>query len=287
MSTQQAKLEKVLELLVNEDTTLATELLHDIIVEKARKIYESIVDEEDTDEDDIDADDESDADEGDDFTDDISADADDIETDELNDGEADDFADDEPDSADERVDDLEDQLAQLRAEFDALLSDEVKEPNHADLADTVDDIDDEFSDSDDEYGSDDADEFLANSVFEETQFLKAVADTGQKSANPGFIGTGKNTPKGAEQSKVPFSSPTAKMASAGKPVTSKGTGGEYGVYTADKGAKLSTIDNTDTSGKAVAAPANIDKWLGTGKGTGSFGTQQKKAPLSSAPKKST
>ena len=43
--SQQQKLEKLLELLINEDSDQAAELLHQLIVEKARVIYESIVDE--------------------------------------------------------------------------------------------------------------------------------------------------------------------------------------------------------------------------------------------------
>ena len=45
--SQQQKLEKVLDLLLSEDSDQAAELLHQIIVEKARVIYESIVEEDD------------------------------------------------------------------------------------------------------------------------------------------------------------------------------------------------------------------------------------------------
>ena len=47
--SQQKKLEKVLDLLLSEDQNQAAELLHQIIVEKARTIYERIVEEEEID----------------------------------------------------------------------------------------------------------------------------------------------------------------------------------------------------------------------------------------------
>ena len=50
--SQQKKLEQVLDLLLSEDSDHAAEILHQIIVEKARTIYESIVDEEETEEED-------------------------------------------------------------------------------------------------------------------------------------------------------------------------------------------------------------------------------------------
>ena len=40
------KLEKVLELMINEENDKASELLHDIFVEKARKIYADMIKED-------------------------------------------------------------------------------------------------------------------------------------------------------------------------------------------------------------------------------------------------
>ena len=56
--SQQQKLEKVLDLLLSEDSDRASELLHQIIVEKARTIYESIVEDAEEDKDDVDSGDE-------------------------------------------------------------------------------------------------------------------------------------------------------------------------------------------------------------------------------------
>ena len=71
--SQQKKLERVLDLLLSEDSDQAAELLHQVIVEKARVIYESIVDEEDSAEDDA-ADDVVGGEPNKDFTDAISSD---------------------------------------------------------------------------------------------------------------------------------------------------------------------------------------------------------------------
>ena len=160
--SQQKKLEKVLDLLLSEDSEQASELLHQIIVEKARNIYESIVDEED---DNADVEEDSDEVGGEpnkDFTDEISTDKDEVDADEQNDGEAGDDEDDEfgdeggedgefgdegeeEGSTEERIGELEDELASLRADFDRIMDQEMQEPEHADLAGDFDD-EDEFSD---------------------------------------------------------------------------------------------------------------------------------------------
>ena len=89
--SQQQKLEKVLDLLLSEDQDQAGELLHQIIVEKARSIYESIVDEEqveDEEKDELDESDEVGGEPSEDFTDEIATDKDEVDADEQNDGEA-------------------------------------------------------------------------------------------------------------------------------------------------------------------------------------------------------
>ena len=161
--SQQKKLEKVLDLLLSEDSNQAAELLHQIIVEKARTIYEGIIDEEDN-VDEVDEADEVGGEPEDDFTDEISSDKDEIEGDHEADGEADEVDDefsDEEDSDDEfsgeegsteeRIEDLETQLSDLRAEFDALMGEEMQEPEHADLGDDF-GVEDEVEPVDDEFG---------------------------------------------------------------------------------------------------------------------------------------
>ena len=175
--SQQKKLERVLDLLLSEDSDQASELLHQIIVEKARTIYESIVDEEDDVEEDKDALDESEDEVGGepnkDFTDEIGSDQDEVEGDHENDGEPEDGAEGEEDgeddfggeddgegeddgmgegSTEERVEDLETQLAELRAEFDQLMGEEMQEPEHADMADEFGGDEEEVEPAGDEFG---------------------------------------------------------------------------------------------------------------------------------------
>jgi len=179
--SQQKKLERVLDLLLSEDSDQASELLHQIIVEKARTIYEGIVDEEDDVEEKKDELDESEDEVGGepnkDFTKEIGADKDEVEGDHQNDGEADSEEDGEEDGEDdgefggeddgefggdeggegtteERVEDLESQLAELRAEFDALMGEEMQEPEHADMGDEFggDDVEPAFGGEEEEGG---------------------------------------------------------------------------------------------------------------------------------------
>jgi len=103
--SHQKKIEQVLELLINEEHEAASELLHSVIVEKARDLYEEIVDE-----------DEFGGDETEDFADEIEADEEGIALE----GE------DEEDLED-RVVDLEDKLDELMAEFEELMMDKDEE----------------------------------------------------------------------------------------------------------------------------------------------------------------
>jgi len=164
--SQQQKLERVLDLLLSEDSDQAAELLHHIIVEKARVIYESIVEEED----------EVGGEPNKDFTDEIASDKEEVDSDEENGGEAGgDEADDEfggeedgedtddefggegegDGSVEDRVEDLESQLAELRAEFDALMGEEMQEPEHDDMMGGDEFGGDEVEPAGDEFGGDD------------------------------------------------------------------------------------------------------------------------------------
>lgn len=192
------KLEKVLDLLINEQKDEAESLLHEWFVEKARNIHQELVAEDDHVFDDEDLDDEgfdvndakdeinaeeyfSDHDlaededmDSDEASDDLEADMDsDVDMDDVDSDEDVDVADDDLDvgsddvDSDEdlsdKVDDLEAELEALKAEFDALTSDE-------DL-DSEDDIEDVDSDDDldlDDVDSDDEDLDLDDDSDEES-----------------------------------------------------------------------------------------------------------------------
>ena len=337
--SQQKKLEKVLDLLLSEDSDQAAELLHQIIVEKARTIYEGIVDEED------DADEKKDElDEGDevggepnkDFTDEISADKDEVEGDHQNDGEAE-----EPEvdaegegeeggedefggegegegSTEERVEDLESQLAELRAEFDALMGEEMQEPEHADLGGEFggeDEVEPAFGGDEEEggmpnFGGQGAEEKVVGEVVatmfekkkasklekapekkdlkkdkkvdEETKFLNKVADTGQKGTAK-LVGTGKDTPLGAEQTKSSFTNIPPRKDYGGKPTKiggNGGTGGEYGKYNGVSAADKTPTDNVNLKPKNSSIKADTTAKFTGGKAAGEGFN---KSPLSKKP----
>jgi hypothetical protein len=125
--TDRKKFEQMLELLINEETEKAKELFHDIVVEKSREIYESLLesdfeqeettegmDEEPTEGMDEEPYEAADDEEGGD------------EPDMGGDEESPDMAGDEEDMSDEeqtdRILDLEDALEELKAEFEELMA---------------------------------------------------------------------------------------------------------------------------------------------------------------------
>lgn len=326
--SQQQKLEKVLDLLLSEDSDQAAELLHQIIVEKARVIYESIVEEEDTEEDKEEMSESEDVVGGEpnkDFTDEIASDKEEVGADEQNDGEPDEsgeeagegaeeeHAEDEGEmgegSTEDRVEDLESQLAELRAEFDALMGEEMMEPNHGDLAGMDADVEPAM-DGDMEMPAMDGEEQVVGEVTarmfekkkgdklevapqakdkkkdkkvdEETKFLTKTGDTGQKGVAK-LVGTGKDTPLGAEQDKSVF---TRAPAQRDYGVTSKNivgstqTGGEYGKWNGDSAKKDTPSDNVNVKGKSSSVKADTTaKWTG-GKVAG---TGFNKSPLTKKP----
>ena len=182
------KFEEMLERLVNEDKAGAEELFHEIVVEKSREIYENLLEDEEVDEttdeevdeatdeevDESDEDlDEADKDEDEDEDkvdegfdlDEFEVEADDEPMDPMMGGDADDMdmggdeeGGDDMDMGDEgdmedRVEDLEDALDELKAEFEKMMSDDEGGEEAGDDMDM--DMDDEEGD---EEGDDDMEE---------------------------------------------------------------------------------------------------------------------------------
>jgi hypothetical protein len=140
------KYEKLIEYIINEQEDKARELFHQIVVEKSREIYENLIDEEDVEEsvmdpvndlvDEVEAEEEgvieAEDEEGmDDMGGDMEMDA---EMPDDMDEPGDDMGGEEGEGElEDRVMDLEAALDELKAEFDALMSDEMDEPEHADM----------------------------------------------------------------------------------------------------------------------------------------------------------
>jgi hypothetical protein len=124
--TNMSKYEQLIEYIINENEAKARELFHQIVVEKSREIYESLIDEEDLAE--------VGGNEVEQMVDEITGDEQGMSEDEEMDVEMD--SEEEEDGMDmgdnmggeeeleDRVMDLEDALDELKAEFDALMADE-------------------------------------------------------------------------------------------------------------------------------------------------------------------
>ena len=193
-----SKFEKMLELLINEDRAAAEELFHEIVVEKSRDIYESLLEDEDQE---VDEADDEEVDESDDDLDEgfdldefeVEADPMDMGGDPTDDMMADLGMDDEGgddmdmDMGDEggdtegRLDDLEDALEDLKAEFEKLMGGD----DEGDDMDMDMDMDDEGDDEEDEEGEDDEEEkesfaFEADDDLEEAKKMMKKDDKKDK-----------------------------------------------------------------------------------------------------------
>lgn len=304
--SQQQKLEKVLDLLLSEDSEQAAEILHQIIVEKARIIYENIVDDEVADDEERAETDEVGGEPSDDFTDEIASDKEEISADEQNEGEAEEgeAEEDEECEVEDRIEDLESQLAELRAEFDALMDEEMEEPFHqGDPTDgevaEIDSIAPDMSGEETVVGEVVARAFESkagtklavapqtkkqgNKVAEETKFLTKTPDTGQRGTAK-LVGTGKNTPLGAEQDQSSFTKIPARVDYGGNPkniLGSKQTGGEYGKYNGDSATDDTPSDNVNVDPKKNGVKATAEpKWTG---GKSSSAGEFNKSPLTKKP----
>lgn len=198
------KFEQLIEYVINDDEAKARELFHDIVVEKSRSIYESMMedDEEEIEEgDDCEMeDDEEEIEEGlggdqsDSLIDDIETEEEGVaEDDKEMGGDTDfggddmggDFGDEEGgEDLEDRVVDLEDKLDELMAEFESLMGDEAGEAEHDDM-----DMGDEAGFGDDMSDEEVVDDELETEGMFEAVTLKAVpkpthGDDGQNAKSP-------------------------------------------------------------------------------------------------------
>jgi hypothetical protein len=129
------KYEQLVEFIINDENDKARELFHQIVVEKSRDIYESLVAEEDLEE-------TIGGNEVEDLVDEVALDEEGISEEEefgaeeeFDSEEGDEFGAEEQGEAEieDRVVDLEDALDELKAEFDALMAGEEGEAEHADM----------------------------------------------------------------------------------------------------------------------------------------------------------
>ncbi len=158
--------EALIEHIINDEEEAARELLHDIVVQTSRKIYNEMAEEEEHEDEEEKVDeasfDEAGGDMSDDMIDDVEADEEgmDMDMDDagdelgdemgMGDEEGDmDMGDEEgSDEIEDRVVDLEAALDELKAEFDQLMSQEAGEEEHGDMDMGGDDMDMDMGDDD-------------------------------------------------------------------------------------------------------------------------------------------
>ena len=202
------KYEQLIEHIINDDTAKARELFHNIVVEKSRDIYESLIDETDLDEvggnkvkgfrDEVTIDEQGISEE-DEEAGEFEFGGDDEEGDSDFDGGeefgGDEFGGEEQGEAEieDRVVDLESALDELKAEFDALMAGEEGEEEHADMFGGEEEAGDEFG-GEEEFGADEAGEFDETIVREYVEKVAAPSKTeGGEVARGGSVSVNKQS----------------------------------------------------------------------------------------------
>ena len=289
--TDRSKFEQMLEHLVNEETDKAKELFHQLVVEKSREIYETILAEDFTTEEDAAEEDEEDLDEAKDDDEDEEMDesfgfaeaGDEMDGDEGDIGgdASDDFVSDIDAGGDEgdeegmggegdiedRVVDLEDALDDLRAEFEALMGDEAGE-GHNDMG--GDDMG-----GDDMGGMDD----MGGEEELEDSFMREYVE---KVGNPKHGDNGANA-KSPLAGKNDMGGTAANIVKGGESTTGGTKGGLL-----NPGTKDLNSGNINVPGGNAGKTAFKKKESGHGaekKATGDNGDRGADSPLNGAPKR--
>ena len=218
-----AKFNELIELIISEENDQAKELFHEIIVDKSRSIYESLIDDDEV----VDESDEVELDETDDeleesdFDEELGGDAaeemiDDISADEE--GLALE-ADEDGEEMEDRVVDLEDALDELKAEFEKLMGDdEGEEEMDMDMDYDEPEMDDMEMDMDYEDGYEDGDEEEETKESFVREYTEKVAALSNSEEGDGTAGPVAN--KNDMGGKVASSSGSAAEA-GGKSVSAK------------------------------------------------------------------
>jgi hypothetical protein len=219
------KFNELIELIISEETDQAKALFHEIIVDKSRSIYESLIDEDEV----VDeaaheeADDEEDEElEESDFDEELGGDAaeefiDDISADEE--GLALEDEDEDEEEMEDRVVDLEDALDELKAEFEKMMGGDDEDEMDMDMEPEMDDMEmDMEPEEDEEAEEDEEDEMDETIVREYTEKVAAPSNTSEKHVSPvagknDMGGSAKNIAQGGDENGAP--APTAKVNDAG------------------------------------------------------------------------
>ena len=205
------KFNELIELIISEETDQAKALFHDIVVEKSRSIYESLIDE--TEEDETEEDEEL---EESDFDEELGGDAaqefiDDISADEE--GLALEDEDEDEEEMEDRVVDLEDALDELKAEFEKMMGGDDEDDMEMDMEPEMDDMEMDMEPEEDEDEEDDMEETF---VREYKEKVAAPSNTSEKHSSP----VAKKNPMNANGAKATSTGRSAAETGAAK-VTAK------------------------------------------------------------------
>jgi hypothetical protein len=214
-----SKFEQLIEFVINDEEAKARELFHDIVVEKSREIYESLMEEEDAeDTQEVDEGMENDGDAADDLITDVETEEEGISEEDDMDAEFDDGAEEAGDDLtkdieggegegdiEDRVVDLEDKLDELMAEFEAMMGGDGDEEQEFDMDAGGDAIE-----------MDDTSEIMPEMGMMENVSLSKVAPAkmGDDGANTKSVVPQNSGAKGMQGSPVKMTGDTAKGRSA-------------------------------------------------------------------------
>lgn len=244
------KFEQLIELIINENEEQAKALFHDIVVEKSREIYESMMDEETMEEgmggqvgdllDEINVEEEGMNEEDDEADIEFDDEAEEDGEDETHDLEA---GHDEEGDLENRVVDLEDKLDQLMAEFEDIMGDDGMDDGM-----DMDDGEEEFA-SDEEF--DDAEAAMMEAIA-----LKKVSvthgDNGVQTKSPTLVNSGQ---AGMDSRPVKFSGASETVPTGPKGPSNYGSKGETSVKDANNWKNAPAQNNADLE----SAPKPVTK----------------------------
>lgn len=266
------KFETLIDLIINENEEKARELFHEIVVEKSREIYESIMDEEmmgDMDEgmggqvgdllDEINAEEMSEA-EGEDM-DDMMGDEEvvDIEADDVDAGE-------EHEEIEDAVVRIEDKLDQLMAEFEEIMGggdegDEGDEGSEEDFGDEGDEGGEEGEEDLAEATDDEED--MDEEVMEAITLKKVSVTHGDNGANAKSIALHDPKVKAAGVNPVKFSGASEAVPTSPKGPSNAYSKGETQVKGAGNFKNAPAKDNFSEKGEAAPKPKHGDDGANT------------------------
>lgn len=242
------KFETLIDLIINENEEQARALFHDIVVEKSREIYESMMDEEMGEGmggpvgdllDEINVEEEGMA-EGED--DDLEFDSEEDEVVDIEDGDDDEEGE---EGLEDRVVDLEDKLDQLMAEFEDIMAGDDAE---VDGAEDMEAGEEEFGNAEDDFGN--ADEVM------EAIALKKVSvthgDNGVQTKSPGLSNSGQ---AGMDSKPVKFSGASETVPTGPKGASNAYSKGETSVKDANNWKNAPAQNNADLE----SAPKPVTK----------------------------